>query len=157
MRARGLILENINGFETDPITGDFVEEPFFRATPSLFNLQFTAPYGLSGNIANLQDFAAGAVVQHFTKSMARTPGVDFVLPTAAQLADMETFMLSNTSPAKGNFSLPSGGPNKPEVRGKNLFLSLGCTSCHVSKVFSGSNFNTGVESQENVLPQGMIS
>jgi cytochrome c peroxidase len=157
MRARGLILENINGFDIDPVTGDFVEEPFFRATPSLFNLQLTAPYGLSGNIANLQDFTTGAVVQHFTKSMARQAGVDFVLPTAAQLTDMETFLLSNTSPAKGNFSLPSGNQSKPEVRGKNLVLSIGCTSCHTSKVFSGGNFNTGVETQEDVLPPGMMS
>ena len=41
-----------------------------------------------------QDFAEGAVIQHFTKSPARAQGIDFSLPTDAELDAMEAFQLS---------------------------------------------------------------
>ncbi len=151
MRDRGLILENIQGFENPPV---------FRAPPSLFNLSFTAPYGLSGDFANLRDFTVGAVVQHFPKTLARVEGVDFRLPTESQLDALEAFMLSLLLPMDGNFKV--SGPNsilstpadpratdtsRPEVRGRDLLSSVGCTSCHKksNKVFSGNTLDTGVE------------
>ena len=42
----------------------------------------------------LRDFSAGAVTQHFTRTLNRVPGVDFQLPTPAQLDAMEAFQLS---------------------------------------------------------------
>src|SRR5262249_41207791 len=114
----------------------------------------------------LQDFAAGAVRQHFTKSMDRAAGVDFILPTAGQLADLEAFMLSLSSPASGNFKLSgrksllstrddptASDTSRAEVRGRNLFSSVGCTVCHAGTVLSGGNLNvnTNVEG-ESISP-----
>src|SRR4029434_10688723 len=43
MRARGLILENIDGLGVNPMTEKLLRPPVFRAVPALFNMQFTAP------------------------------------------------------------------------------------------------------------------
>ena len=158
MKGRGLILENIKGFDVDEITGDLIEPPVFRAPPALINLEFSAPFGYNGNFANTQDFTVGAVIQHFPKTLNRVPGTDFRLPTQAELDDMEAFMLSNTSPEDGKFktsgakSILSTSADKKaqdtsrrEVRGRNLFSSKGCTSCHGGTVLGGGNRNTGVE------------
>jgi hypothetical protein len=76
---RGLILENIDGFDNPPV---------FRAPPPLINLSFTGPFGLSGDFATISQFTASAVMQHFTKnvggdpdSITRIAGQDFRLPT----------------------------------------------------------------------------
>src|SRR6058998_3478774 len=79
---RGLILENIDGFARPPV---------FRGAPHLLNIALTGPYGLSGEIANLREFAVGAVRQHFTKTVNRVEGVDFRLPTAGEQEAMEAF------------------------------------------------------------------
>lgn len=163
MRRRGLILENIEGFDVDS-RGALLNAPFFRASPSLFNLSSSAPYGLSNCCQNLQDFAAGAVVQHFTKTLNRTPGVDFVLPTGAELQALEAFMLSNVSPANQNFRIAGRNSllstkkdptatdtTRPEVRGRDLFETVGCTLCHLAPAGAGGtlNLNTGVEALEH--------
>lgn len=164
MRMRGLILENIDGFAVDA-TGNLLRPPVFRAVPSLFNLQFTAPYGYSACCPDLQGFAVGAVVQHFPKTLERkTKGKskDFVLPTARQLRALEAFMLSNTSPANGNFTIFGEGSllstqddpeaidqARREVKGRDLFFSIGCTSCHGGTVLSGGDFDIGVEDFEH--------
>ena len=159
MRDRGLILENIQGFDT-LANGDLINPPVFRAPPSLFNLSVTAPYGLNGNIPDLREFSTGAVIQHFPKTLDRIAGVDFVLPTEAELDALEAFMLSLQSPADGNFKV--SGPSsilstsldprardtsRPEVNGRDLFSSVGCTRCHrrSQTAFSGGNRATGVE------------
>jgi len=167
MRDRGLILENIGGFDLDG-SGDLITPPVFRAPPSLFNLSGTAPYGYSGNVPTLRDFVVGAIEQHFTKTLARCAAPceggaspDFRLPTTFELDALEAFMLSLQSPADGNFKV--SGPNsilstaedpraqdinRAEVAGRDLFFSVGCTSCHrrqSNRVFSGGNRDTGVE------------
>jgi hypothetical protein len=43
---------------------------------------------------SLRDFAIGAVTQHFPKTLGRVAGVDFILPTDAQLDAMEAFQRS---------------------------------------------------------------
>lgn len=153
MKSRGLILENINGFEEDA-AGILLEPPVFRAVPSLFNLSFTAPFGYSACCADLRIFAMGAVKQHFPKTLDRMAGVtdDFVFPTEAELDALEAFMLSKESPADGNFKFK--GNNNPNVitdaekRGRSLFNSVGCKRCHGGTVLSGGNLNTGVETLE---------
>ena len=165
MRTRALTLENINGFDVDG-AGLLLFPPVFRATPALFNLEFTAPYGLSDCCPDLQNFSAGAVIQHFTKTLNRVAGVDFVLPTAAELRALEAFQLSNRSPANGNFKISGrnsllstaadkGATNttRPEIRGRDLFLTVGCTTCHTGTVLSGAvtNVNTGIEALEGTL------
>lgn len=163
LRSRGLILENINGFGLDA-NGLLVSAPVFRATPSLFNLGSTAPYGLSNCCVSLQDFSTAAVVQHFTKTLNRTPGVDFVLPTAAELKALEAFMLSNVSPLNGNVRISGRNSlfstradpkaidtTRPEVRGRDLFETIGCTTCHLAPVGAGGvvNVDTGMEAFEH--------
>src|SRR5205085_5724669 len=69
--GRALILENINGF---------FQNGFLRKVPSLINVKFTAPYGLSGQFPDLQSFSSNAVVQHFTRSLDRVVGANFRLP-----------------------------------------------------------------------------
>ena len=70
---------------------------------------------------SLRDFAIGAVIQHFTKSLARKEHQDFELPSEHQLDVLEAFQLSlgrtadmdlsrsrsstrNSTPAKGSSS-----------------------------------------------------
>ena len=145
MLARGLILENIRGFDRDEAGLRLLEPPVFRAPPSTFNLSFTAPYGLSGNVPDLREFSRGAVEQHFPKTLDRIPGQDFEFPTDLQLDALEAFMLSVESRADGNFKLPRGNKNRPEVRGRSAFRAVGCGSCHGGTVLSGGNRVTGVE------------
>jgi cytochrome c peroxidase len=112
MRKLGLILENVDGFEN-------LEEKFtMRGVPHLLGISTsldppTIPFdnsltggidppaqrtGWSGDGApgsgSLRDFATGAVVQHFPLTLNRVPGVDFRLPTDAELDAMEAFQLS---------------------------------------------------------------
>ena len=42
----------------------------------------------------LRDFMIGAIIQHYTKTLNRVPGVDFTLPTVAQLDALEAFQKS---------------------------------------------------------------
>lgn len=89
MREFGLILENLDGF--DDLDNKFV----MRGVPHTLGLRISvnSPQGprtgWSGDGApgdgSLRSFAVGAVIQHFTKSLNRVPGVDFHLPTDAEL------------------------------------------------------------------------
>jgi len=160
MRNKGLILENIDGTEVDT-SGNLLRPPVFRMTPALFNLSLTAPYGDSACCLDLQIFSAGAVFQHFPKTLNRVAGVDFVTPTATQLQALEAFQLSLSSPANGNLKVSGRGSflstksdplaadtNRPEVRGRNFFLVTNhCVACHQDSVFSAGtlNLDTGVE------------
>lgn len=156
--ARGLILENIDGFANPHV---------FREPPHLLNIALTAPYGLSGEFANLQLFSTGAVQQHFPKTMARnadpTMGpLDFRLPTLIERQAMEAFMNSIVLPADGDFDLDRminaeiarGGDAAAIQRGRNLFTgSAKCFKCHSGPVLAETDvtlgggfqsFNTGV-------------
>ena len=42
----------------------------------------------------LRDFMIGAIIQHYTKTLNRVPGVDFTMPTAAELDALEAFQKS---------------------------------------------------------------
>jgi cytochrome c peroxidase len=159
-QGRGLILENIDGF---PPTA-----PVFRKSPHLLNLSRTAPFGFSGDIANLQDFATGAVKQHFPRSLTRSStndDPDFRLPTATELADMETFMLAQEFPSGSDsdkFNLDKFATTAAQRRGRTAFFgtTAKCSECHGGTVLaqtttaildqaSGINavFNTGVVNQ----------
>jgi hypothetical protein len=96
MRQFGLILENVDGFEH--LDSKFV----MRGVPHTLALgkSLGSPQrtGWGGDGApgsgTLRDFATGAVMQHFTKTLARLPGTDFRLPTPAELDAMEAFQRS---------------------------------------------------------------
>jgi cytochrome c peroxidase len=142
---RALILENIDGFTSPPV---------FRNSPHLLNLAHTAPYGLSGEFTELRTFSMGAVVQHFPKTLARQPGVDFRLPTAQELAALEAFMQSIALPADQNFELSRFVSTVAQRRGSDLFFGTArCFNCHNGPVLADAipahgggnrNFNTGV-------------
>jgi hypothetical protein len=99
----------------------------------------------------LREFAIGAVTQHFTRTLNRAAGVDFRLPTDAELDAIEAFMLSLGRQAEldlANLTLKDANASA----GLELFKDPAtgkCATCH----FNGganvgtqnANFNTGVE------------
>ena len=91
---RGLILENVDGFDQPPV---------FRAPPSLHNVSLTPPFGLSGEFMSIADFTVGAIAQHFPKSLARVAGVDFKLPTQEELDALVAFQESIFLPGGPKF------------------------------------------------------
>jgi cytochrome c peroxidase len=148
--GRGLILENIDGFARGEV---------FRASPHLLNLARTAPYGLSGEFSNLEDFSDGAVVQHFPKSLARVSGVDFRHPTREELEAITAFMVSISNPSTNRLDLDRLATTEAQKRGRSLFFGDEgrCSKCHSGPVLALSdgslpgstkdandNFNTGV-------------
>ncbi len=104
MRQFGLIQENVDGM--DDLDNKFVLRgvPHTLALPTSLTprpgFSKAENTGWSGDGAPdsgfLRDFANGAVIQHFTKTLTRNTGpqVDFVLPTPSQLNAMEAFQLS---------------------------------------------------------------
>ena len=110
----------------------------------------------------MREFSIGAVVQHFTKTLNRQPGImpgmgDFRLPTDPELDAIEAFLLSlgrQQDPDLSTLMLKGEVP----ARGLEIFLndnpSAGvagsCNVCHVNagaNSFQGfnDNFDTGVE------------
>ncbi len=159
MREFGLILENLDGF--DDLANTFVMRgvPHVLALTTSVNSPQGPRTGWSGDGAPgdgaLRSFAVGAVIQHFTKTLNRIPGVDFRLPTEPELDALEAFMLSLGR--QQDLSLPLTLKGTVPQRGQEIFLDnrLGkCNLCHVNAGatanFGGgslgnANFNTGVE------------
>lgn len=159
MREFGLILENLDGF--DDLKNKFV----MRGVPHVLGLRTSVASpggprtGWSGDGApgdgSLRSFATGAVIQHFTKTLNRVPGVDFRLPTEEELDALEAFQLSLGR--QQDLVLPLKLKGTVPKRGQAIFLDnkLGkCNLCHVNAGatanFGGgslgnANFNTGVE------------
>jgi len=159
MRQFGLILENLDGF--DDLENKFVMRgvPHVLAQRTSVNSNQGPRTGWSGDGApgdgSLRSFATGAVIQHFTKTLNRVPGVDFRLPTDAELDALEAFMLSLGR--QQDLALPLPLKGTVAKRGQAIFLDnqLGkCNLCHsnagATANFGGgnignANFNTGVE------------
>ena len=159
MREFGLILENLDGF------GDLKNKFVMRGVPHVLGLRTSVNSpggprtGWSGDGApgdgSLRSFATGAVIQHFTKTLNRIPGVDFRLPTGDELDALEAFQLSLGR--QQDLALPLPLKGTVPKRGQAIFLDnrLGkCNLCHVNAGatanFGGgslgnANFNTGVE------------
>ena len=159
MRQFGLILENLDGF--DDLDNKFV----MRGVPHVLAQRTSVASnqgprtGWSGDGApgdgSLRSFSTGAVIQHFTRTLNRVPGVDFRLPTADELDALEAFMLSLGRQQEIALPLPLKGT--VAKRGQAIFLDNGlgkCNLCHVNAGatanFGGgsignANFNTGVE------------
>ncbi len=171
MLPHALIRENVDGFE-DP-THKFVA----RGVPHTLSLSTSngvvmtgigrnnAPLthadgpppeqrlGWSGDGSpgrgTLIEFAFGAVVQHFTKSLNRLPGTDFRIPTQAELEALEAFQLftgRQSSPDLG----PVGFGDPAATAGQTSALGPDgqCQVCHVElRGNPGLNFdfNTGIE------------
>ena len=165
MRKFGLILENANGYY------DLAHNFVLRGVPHTLGLRFSVNSdlgpltGWSGDgapgDASLRAFAAGAVIQHFTRTLNRIPGVDFRLPTEAELDALAAYQLSLGRQAE--LILPLSLKNKPAERGQAIFNDSTrgkCFICHFNggangdpKIFGKNpgnlNFNTGVENLPN--------
>lgn len=155
MREFGLIVENLDGFD------DLANRFTLRGVPHVLALRTSVASpqgprtGWSGDGApadgSLRSFAVGAVIQHFTKTLNRVAGVDFRLPTDAELDALEAFQLSLGR--QNELQLPLRLRGTVAKRGQGIFLdnNLGkCNVCHGNagaNVAPGNNanFNTGVE------------
>ena len=159
MRELGLILENLDGF--DDLDNQFV----MRGVPHTLALRTSmasptgARLGWSGDGSpgdgSLRSFAVGAVIQHFTKTTNRVAGVDFRLPTEAELDALEAFQLSLGRQQDLELPLPLKG--SLALRGQEIFLddTVGkCNLCHnnagaIAKIngrdLGNASFDTGVE------------
>ena len=152
MRELGLILENTDGFE------DLENKFVMRGVPHLFGLRTSVESpqgprtGWSGDGApgdgSLRSFATGAVIQHFTNTLNRVPGVDFRLPTENELDALEAFQLSLGR--QQDLALPLPLKGTVPKRGQAIFLdnSLGkCNLCHAN---AGANANIGGQDLGNM-------
>jgi len=165
MRQYGLILENVD--DTSDPTNRFV----MRSVPHCLSLgtSVTAQAvptdgttrppnqrtGWSGdgapNQGELRDFQTGAVVQHYTKSLSRTAGTDFVLPTSDELDKIVAFTSTigrSNELTLANLSLSDSGAEAGRLT--YLTPAARCNGCHNNagaNVAAGfnRNFNTGVE------------
>lgn len=161
IRELAMIVENQDGF-------DDLEDNFnMRGVPHTLALNTsiasaTGPQtGWSGDGSpgdgSLRSFAVGAVIQHYPKTLNRIAGVDFRLPTDAELDALEAFQLSLGR--QEEISLPLQLNGVVAARGQEIFMdrTLGkCNACHFNaganadpQIFGPTagnlNFNTGVE------------
>jgi hypothetical protein len=198
MRKFGLILENLDGFKD--IENTFVMRGVPHTLALLQNTLSPAPDGTTvpptertgwggdgapvgtftlGNgtshqaQGSLRDFAIGAVIQHFTKNLLRRNGIDFRLPSNAELDALNAFMRSTGRRADLNLSGPGALSLKGELsrEGQRIFNNGGagfpggrgippgtpngagkCFFCHFNAGGSdfffpdqNANFNTNVE------------
>lgn len=163
MHQFGLILENVDGFAPDPRT-NFV----LRSVPHTLSLStsVTRPpgspnppadrTGWSGdgapNAGALRDFMTGAIRQHYTLTLARIPGQDFIFASDAELGFIDDFMrrIGRSNELALNTVVMS---DTRADSGRTSFLAVGCNGCHgnagANAGGSNANFNTGVESSRN--------
>ena len=167
VRSQAVFRVNNHGFD-DP-THQFVE----RGVPHTLSLGLTngvanqrsgppdARLGWSGDGApgrgTLHEFSFGAILQHFTKTLNRKPGVDFRVPTEEELDALEAFQLFMGRQTISDFQPSTVAPTDPHAaNGSNLFFSVGCsTFCHTDMsgfVDANGNFDTGVANLAPNLP-----
>lgn len=161
LREFGLIVENLDGFD------DLAHTFNMRGVPHTLGLQNSIASrdgpqtGWSGDGApgdgSLRSFATGAVIQHFTKTLNRVPGVDFRLPTEEELDALEAFQLSLGR--QQELALPLPLKSIVASRGQEIFNDRAtgkCSACHFNAGANGDpavfgpgagnlNFDTGVE------------
>jgi hypothetical protein len=145
LRGRGLNLENLDGFDKPGVLRSVQHTFALSTTIGMEQANAAFPLsspdhrlGWSGDGApgrgTLNEFAFGAIVQHFPKDLARRPGVDFRVPTQEELDALEAFQLFS-----GRQKLVDGTTLKLRDTGadvgRTLFLSGGsggkCTNCHL--------------------------
>lgn len=156
LRGHAQVLMNSDGFE-DP-TGKFVMRAVQHSLSLATSIRTPDPFagpvertGWSGDAAAgngaLRLLPVAAVKQHFTRTLGRVEGADFVLPTDAQLDAIEAFTLASGRLNELNlFEVQL--TNAAAEAGKNSFGF--CGGCHFNAgaaLPAGQNLNvsTGVE------------
>lgn len=170
MRRHALIVENVDG--RDDLKNKFVT----RGVPHTLALGIALEPAQDGTSnppvqrtgwggdgapfrGSLRDFATGAVIQHFTLTLKRESGVDFILPTDEQLDALEAFQLSRGSQKELTLPISVKAHLEDVIAGQRIFLNDGttdpkvgagkCNSCHQNAGANinglNFNFNTGVE------------
>lgn len=140
LTSRGLILENTQGFNNPPV---------FRSIPPFHNA--LSPFGWAGHQPSMAQFSMEAIVQHFPKTLNREPGVDFRMPTQAELDALAAFQLSVRNPKNRNLqgNLDRLVKKGAATRGREIFFDDErgkCARCHNSQTLGNTdNFDTGVE------------
>jgi cytochrome c peroxidase len=157
LRTFGLILVNADGF--DPARGHV-----FRSTQNVqalansstpqdpsFGIDFSTNgrnpnpperLGWGNDAPPLRDFALVALAQHFPRTMSRTAGVDFRMPTDEELDAMVAYQLSLGR--QEDFNLPALQLKSTLAsNGKNLFLDSGNLFEPGHKNCNGCHFNGG--------------
>jgi hypothetical protein len=166
LRQLGLVLENPDGFE------DLGRKFVLRGVPHTLALRHSrlpqpnSPFetippverlGWGGDGApgsgSLREFALGAITQHFTRTLARRPGIDFRVPTDHELDAMAAFQLALGR--QEDLDLPALRFTSPLVsRGQEIYLTGDtvratkaagkCNRCHFN---GGSNISIGDENR----------
>lgn len=169
LRQFGLIKANLDGFDQPAV---------LRSVPHLFALRTSMTpesefEGMSVDHAlgwsadgstgegSLREFTIGAVRQHMPKTLKREEGVDFRLPTDAELDALEAYMLSLGRTEE--LDLDNLFFSSPIVqKGRELFHSKEpgtgqCKGCHLnggansSSSLQNGNRNTGIEDMPDNL------
>lgn len=169
LRTRGLVRENVDGFSAPPVQR-FTNHLFALGTSLNMTDQADRGYPASppmhavGRSADgapgrstLHEFLTGAIMQHFTLTLARVPGADFRLPTQAEADAVEAFQLFlGRSHEVDTTAL--GFVDATAQRGQALATSgqTGkCVICHASLVGIDDffeNFNQGINQAVTDLP-----
>jgi hypothetical protein len=169
MRARSLILENVDGTQPGGPNVRFV----LRTTPHNLSMgvSVTTPAGQpmppnertgwSGDGApgqgRLADFTNGAIGQHFTRSLNRVAGTDFRVATEDEGQRVALFM--RELGRKNDINLAAVGFSDAGAHtGKQRFIDVGCNGCHnnagANTNGANRNFNTNVEGARNTALAG---
>jgi FG-GAP repeat protein len=164
LRQFALIRENVDGFDRPAV---------LRGVPHTFALQTSVASpegprtGWSGDGSpdgTLRLFSLGAIVQHFPRTLNRVPGVDFRLPTDAELDALEAFMLSLGRQAELALPLPLKGVQASF--GQDVFLDPVRGKCDLCHLNAGANakppigdgnasFDTGIAQLAHPVGQPM--
>jgi cytochrome c peroxidase len=178
MRDKGLILENLDGPAPTGHVFRSVQHTLglaattTRARVSILDGQTVdgppdERTGWSGDGSpgrgTLHDFAVGAISQHLTNDVARRSGVDFRLPTQAELDALEAFQLSLGRSKEIDVRSLTFREQAAE-HGKTLFNTQGlCFVCHNNggarsqgpAIFNNVNLDQGVERRPETFALGL--
>jgi hypothetical protein len=119
----------------------------------------------------LRNFAVGAVVQHFPKTLNRVEGSDFRLPTGDELDALEAFQLSLGRQAEMNLNPNGAGSLRfadlSVAQGQNLFFNGApspgvatprtCSGCHTQAGAGTPNRNRATGAERSPLAPACIS
>jgi cytochrome c peroxidase len=174
LRARALILENVDGTQPEGPTvrfvlrsvphnlsqGTSVTRPSFEPNPPAESTGWSGDGAPSSGTnasgvpmtGRLADFTNGAINQHFTRSLNRVIGTDFRQATEPEGQAVATFMraLGRTN----EISLTGITFSDPDAdAGRVKFVNSLCNTCHsnagANDAGSNQNFLTGVEGARN--------